>query len=78
MRRHLARQLASVLAELDEKEREVVRMRFGLTPEGEPRTLQEIGKHLQLSRERVRQIETRAKYKLRHSKRAVGLRSYLN
>lgn len=78
IRRHLSEQLAQALAELDEKEREVVRMRFGLTHEGQPRTLQEIGDALQLSRERIRQIESRAKHKLRHSKRAVGLRSYLN
>ena len=78
IRRRLAEQLTSALSELDEKEREVVRMRFGLTREGEPRTLQEIGDRLQLSRERIRQIESRAKDKLRHSKRAVGLRSYLN
>jgi RNA polymerase primary sigma factor len=78
IRRRLSEQLASALSELDAKEREVVRMRFGLTREGEPRTLQEIGDTLQLSRERIRQIETRAKEKLRQSKRAVGLRSYLN
>jgi RNA polymerase primary sigma factor len=78
IRRRLAEQLTSALSELDDKEREVVRMRFGLTREGEPRTLQEIGDRLQLSRERIRQIEARAKDKLRHSKRAVGLRSYLN
>lgn len=78
IRRHLAEQLTSALSELDEKEREIVRLRFGLTREGEPRTLQEIGDRLQLSRERIRQIESRAKAKLRHSKRAVGLRSYLN
>ncbi len=78
IRRHLAKQLACALSELDEKEREIVRLRFGLTREGEPRTLQEIGDRLRLSRERIRQIESRAKAKLRHSKRAVGLRSYLN
>jgi RNA polymerase primary sigma factor len=78
IRRRLAEQLTSALFELDDKEREVVRMRFGLTREGQPRTLQEIGDRLQLSRERIRQIEARAKDKLRHSKRAVGLRSYLN
>ena len=78
IRRRLAEQLNAALTELEEKEREVVRLRYGLTREGEPRTLQEIGDRLHLSRERIRQIESRAKEKLRHSKRAVGLRSYLN
>jgi len=78
IRRHLAEQLNAALAELDDKERDVVRRRFGLTRSGEPQTLQEIGERLHLSRERIRQIESRAKEKLRHSKRAVGLRSYLN
>ena len=78
VRRRLAEQLRQALAELDEKERDVMRMRFGLTADGEPRTLQEVGRRLKLSRERIRQIESRAKEKLRHSKRAVGLRSYLN
>jgi RNA polymerase primary sigma factor len=78
MRRHLSRQLNAALAELEDKEREVVRLRFGLTRDGEAQTLQEIGRKLRLSRERIRQIESRAKDKLRHSKRAAGLRSYLN
>jgi RNA polymerase primary sigma factor len=78
VRNRLAEQLRQALAELDEKEREVMRLRFGLTDDGEPRTLQQVGDALRLSRERIRQIETRAKEKLRHSKRAVGLRSYLN
>jgi RNA polymerase primary sigma factor len=61
------------LGDLDGKERAVVRMRFGLDDD-RPRTLQEIGDELRLSRERVRQIESRAKEKLRRSAR---LRSHL-
>ena len=67
-------ELAAALADLDGKEREVVRLRYGLEDD-EPRTLQEIGDRLHLSRERVRQIETRAKDKLR---RSAKLRSHLN
>ncbi|HSL20939.1 MAG TPA: RNA polymerase sigma factor RpoD/SigA [Vicinamibacterales bacterium] len=78
MRARLAEQLNAALGELEEKEREVVRRRYGLTRDGEPQTLQEIGESLQLSRERIRQIEVRAKDKLRHSQRCIGLRSYLN
>lgn len=78
VRNRLAEQLQQALAELDAKERDVMRLRFGLTGDGEPQTLQQVGEKLRLSRERIRQIESRAKEKLRHSKRAVGLRSYLN
>jgi RNA polymerase primary sigma factor len=70
-------QIRAMVAELDEKEREVIRMRFGLDGE-EPRTLQEIGESLGLSRERIRQIESRAKEKLRRSHRAHELRGSLN
>jgi RNA polymerase primary sigma factor len=70
-------QLRKAVAELGTKEREVMRMRFGLDG-GEPRTLQEVGDCLKLSRERVRQIEHRAKEKLRQSTRLRGVKSSLN
>ena len=70
--------IRAALDELDGKEREVVELRFGLDRDGEPRTLQEVGDALGLSRERIRKIEARAKEKLRRSKRADELRSYLN
>jgi RNA polymerase primary sigma factor len=69
--------IQSMVGDLDDKEREVIRMRFGLDGE-EPRTLQEIGEAMGLSRERIRQIESRAKEKLRRSREAQGLRGYLN
>jgi RNA polymerase primary sigma factor len=74
----IANRVRVALGELDEKEREVVELRFGLDRDGDPRTLQEVGDILELSRERIRQIESRAKEKLRRSKRAGELRSYLN
>ncbi len=57
-------QLDNVLAKLTDRERDVVRMRYGLD-DGSPRTLEEVGRHFQVTRERVRQIELRAIKKLR-------------
>jgi RNA polymerase primary sigma factor len=70
-------QLRKAVAELGPKEREVMRLRFGLTG-GEALTLQRVGERLKLSRERVRQIEARAKEKLRRSSRLQGVKSALN
>lgn len=72
-----AEQIQDMVDQLDEKERQVIRMRFGLDGE-EPRTLQEIGGALGLSRERIRQIESKAKEKLRRNQKSQGLRGYLN
>lgn len=69
--------IQGMVSGLDEKEREVIRMRFGFDGE-EPMTLQQIGLAMGLSRERIRQIESRAKEKLRRSREAHGLRGYLN
>jgi RNA polymerase primary sigma factor len=77
IRTSFERRIQSMVGDLDDKEREVIRMRFGLDGE-EPRTLQDIGEAMGLSRERIRQIESRAKEKLRRSREAQGLRGYLN
>jgi RNA polymerase primary sigma factor len=77
IRSSFERRIQDMVGGLDEKEREVIRMRFGLDGE-EPKTLQEIGETMGLSRERIRQIESRAKEKLRRSREAHGLRGYLN
>ncbi|MEI7545053.1 MAG: sigma-70 family RNA polymerase sigma factor [Mycobacteriaceae bacterium] len=64
-----------VLATLDERERQVIQLRFGLD-DGQPRTLDQIGKSFNLSRERVRQIEREVMIKLRNGASAERLRSY--
>ena len=76
--RRLHAGVRDALHELGNKEREVIALRFGLDRDGEARTLQEVGDMLHLSRERIRQIESRAMEKIRRSKRAGELRSYLN
>jgi RNA polymerase primary sigma factor len=77
MKSRFAAHVQTMVDGLDEKEREVLRLRFGLDGD-EPRTLQEIGDALGLSRERIRQIESKAKEKLRRSREVQGLRGYLN
>ena len=61
---------------LDEREREILKLRFGLD-RGEPRTLEEVGEHFNLTRERIRQIEARAMSKLRHPSSDTGARDLL-
>ena len=65
-----------LLAPLDEREREILRLRFGLD-RGEPRTLEEVGEYFNLTRERIRQIEARAMSKLRHPSSDTGARDLL-
>ena len=77
VRRAFVEQLRAALGELDPKEQEVMELRYGLRG-GEPQTLQQIGDRLHLSRERIRQIESRAREKLRRSRKVGELRSYLN
>jgi len=66
-----------MLGRLTPRERAVIELRFGLGPE-EPRTLETVGRRLKLSRERIRQIEARAKQKLRLMARTRHLKDYLN
>ena len=73
----LQTQLQSVLTTLSEREAGVVRLRFGLT-DGQPRTLDEIGQVYGVTRERIRQIESKTMAKLRHPSRSQPLRDYLD
>jgi RNA polymerase primary sigma factor len=70
-------QIRGILGELDDKEALVIKWRFGLDDD-QPRTLQEIGDKLHLTRERIRQIERKAMRKLSHSHTLQQLRGYLN
>ena len=69
-------EIARLLAPLDEREREILKLRFGLD-RGEARTLEEVGEHFNLTRERIRQIEARAMSKLRHPSSDTGARDLL-
>jgi RNA polymerase primary sigma factor len=69
--------LQSVLATLSEREADIIRLRFGLT-DGQPRTLDQIGQIYRITRERIRQIETKTMAKLRHPSRSQPLRDYLD
>ena len=77
LRESFNRALADALAELPERERKVLELRFGLSDD-QPKTLREIGEVLGLSRERVRQIESRALNKLRRSHKTIPLAGYLD
>jgi RNA polymerase nonessential primary-like sigma factor len=77
MRESLRRDLLQLMADLTDRERDVIQMRFGLGSDGQPYSLAEIGRALELSRERVRQIEAKALQKLRQPKRRNRVRDYL-
>ena len=72
----LQEQLDSVLHTLSDREKKVIQLRFGLT-DGHPRTLEEVGKEFGVTRERIRQIESKTLSKLRHPSRSQKLRDYL-
>lgn len=73
----LHEQLMEVLDTLTDREQKVLRLRFGLD-DGRPRTLEEVGKEFEVTRERIRQIEAKALRKLRHPSRSKKLKDYLD
>ena len=73
----LREQLLEVLDTLTEREADVLKLRFGLE-DGRPRTLEEVGKEFDVTRERIRQIEAKALRKLRHPSRSKKLKDFLN
>ena len=73
----LREQLGDVLKSLTPREEKVLRLRFGLE-DGRPRTLEEVGKEFNVTRERIRQIEAKALRKLRHPSRSKKLRDFLD
>ncbi len=77
LRDDLNNQIDEVLEQLNERERAVIRMRFGLLDDESDRTLEEIGKELSVTRERVRQIESSAIKKLKHPKVGRKLKNYI-
>ncbi len=76
-RQMLGEAVLEALDDLSEREKEVVRLRFGLD-DGRPRTLEEVGKQFGVTRERIRQIESKTLAKLRHPLRSEKLRDYLD
>ena len=72
----LSEAIEEALQELNDRERAVVRLRFGLD-DGQIRTLEEVGKEFGVTRERIRQIESKTLAKLRHPTRSQRLRDYL-
>ncbi len=72
----LEEELEEAMASLTERERNVIKLRFGLD-DGKTRTLEEVGKEFNVTRERIRQIEAKALRKLRHPSRSRKLKDFL-
>jgi RNA polymerase primary sigma factor len=77
-RKLLYEAVEEALQDLSPREQQVVRLRFGLDNGGQPRTLEEVGKEFGVTRERIRQIESKTLAKLRHPQRSQKLRDYLD
>lgn len=77
LKEDLRNQIEDVLSQLNERERAVIKMRFGLLDDESDRTLEEIGKELNVTRERVRQIESSAIKKLKHPRVGRNLKKYM-
>jgi RNA polymerase primary sigma factor len=73
----LREEISRALEELNAREREIMRLRFGLD-DGQPHTLEEVGRRFKVTRERIRQIESKTLAKLRHPTRSQRLRAYLD
>ena len=73
----LKEEITSVLSSLDERERKILELRFGIS-DGTSRTLEEVGAEFNVTRERVRQIESKALRKLRHPTRSRRIKSFLD
>ena len=73
----LQEQIKEALSTLTEREAKVLQMRYGLE-DGQPKTLEEVGKAFQVTRERIRQIEAKALRKLKHPARSKLLKDYLD
>jgi len=73
----LKEEITRALEELNDREREIMRLRFGLD-DGQPHTLEEVGRRFKVTRERIRQIESKTLAKLRHPTRSQRLRAYLD
>ena len=71
----LSREVTTILDTLDDREKNIIKQRYGLQ-NGQPKTLEEVGRNFKLTRERIRQIENKALEKLRHPSRSLNLKDY--